>query len=133
MILGELANVSYLEVEHLRATLFHVMERILGHSKDLKNVTSERTLDVIQVDVLEILTHDLLSSVVDQNMDYAKLINVFLHSFLARLIIHEISGKEDTLATFLLDHSLGLFGILLFFWEVDNSDVGAFTCEEDSD
>lgn len=133
MILGELANVSYLEVEHLRAALLHVMERILCHGKDLKNVASERTLDVIQIDVLEILTHDLLGSVVDQDMDYTKLINVFLNSLLARLIIHEISGKEDTLATFLLDHSLGLFGILLLFWEVDDSDVCAFTREEDSD
>lgn len=133
MILGELANVSYSEVEHLRAALLHVMERILCHSKDLKNVASECTLDIIQIDVLEILTHDLLGSVVDQNMDDTKLINMLLNSLLARLVIHKISGKEDTLATFLLDHSLGLFGILLFFWEVDDSDVCAFTCEEDGD
>jgi hypothetical protein len=109
-----------------------VVESILCHSKDLKNVASERTLDVIQIDILEILTHDLLPSVVDQDMDNTKLVNVFLYSFLACLIIHEISGKEDTLATFFLDHSLSLFGILLFIWEVDDSDVCAFTCEEDS-
>jgi hypothetical protein len=106
---------------------------ILCHSKDLKNVASERTLDVIQVDVLEILTHDLLASVVDQHIDFTKLVNVFLHSLLARLIIHEVSGEEDTLATLLLDHSLGLFGILLLFWEVDDCDVCAFAREEDGD
>lgn len=133
MMLGELADFSCLEVEHLRAAFLHVVERILCHSKDLKNVASECTLNIIQVDVLEILTHDLLSSVVYQDMDYTKLINVLLNSLLAGLIIHEISSKEDTLATFLLDHSLGLFGILLFFWEVDDSDVCAFTREEDGD
>lgn len=117
--------------EDLRATLFHMMKRIFRHSKDLENIASESTLYIIQVNILKVLTHELLPGIVHQDINLAIPINVFLDCVLAGIIVHEVSWEEQTLVAFFLDHALGLFGVFLFFWEVDDCYVCAFAGEED--
>lgn len=107
------------------------MKSIFRHGKDLKDVASESTLDILQIDVLEVLAHDLLRSIVDQDVDLAKLFDMLLDGFLASLVVHEISGEQNTLTTLLLNHLLGLFGISLLFGEVHDCHVSAFAGEED--
>lgn len=108
-----------------------MMKRILRHSEDLKNITSESTLHIIQINILKVLTHQLLPSIIHQDINLAIFINVFLDCVLAGLIVHEVSSEEKTFVTFLLDHALGLFGVLFFFWEVDDRYVCTFAGEED--
>jgi hypothetical protein len=108
-----------------------MMKCILGHSKDLKNIAPESTLHIIQINILEVLTHKLLPSIIHQDIDLAILINMLLHCILAGLVVHEISGKEKTFVAFFFDHALGLLGVFLFFWEVDDCYVCAFAGEED--
>jgi hypothetical protein len=110
-----------------------MVKSIFRHGKDLEDVASESTLDILQIDILEILTHDLLASVVDQHINLSVLIDMLLNGFLACVVVHEVTGDKETLVTFLLDHSLGLFGVFLLFWEVDDCHVCAFTGKENGD
>lgn len=49
-----------LGIEYLRATFLHVCQCILCHGKHLQDVTAERTLDIVEINILQVLTHHLL-------------------------------------------------------------------------
>ena len=110
-----------------------MVKSIFRHGKDLKDVASESALDILQINILEVLAHDLLRSIVDQDVDLAKLIDVLLDGVFASLVVHEVSGEQNTLAALLLDHLLGLFGVFLLLGEVHDCHVSTFAGEEDGD
>jgi hypothetical protein len=107
--------------------------RIFRHSKHLQNVAPKRALHVIQINLANVVAHNLLRGIVDQHMQRAKFLHVLLDGLAARFIVHEIARNKEALLSFLFDHFLGLAGVFLFFGEVDDCDVGAFAGEEDGD
>lgn len=97
---------------NLRAAFLHVWECVFGHSKHLKNIASEDALGHGEIDLFEVRTHDLLRSVVDQDVNRsepasgceprhgiilrtgARLVHVFLDSFLACVVVHQVARNE---------------------------------------
>lgn len=53
----------------LRATLLHMGQCVFGDSEHLKNVASEDAFGHFEVDLFEVRAHDLLGSVVHQDVN----------------------------------------------------------------
>jgi len=70
-----------------------------------------------------IIAHDLLRGIVDEDVQGSKLLHVLLDSPAARLVVHEVARDQKTLPALLLDHLLGVLGIGLLLWEIDDGDV----------
>lgn len=45
---------------------------VLGHGEHLQDVGPEQGLHVVQINLLEVLTHELLERIVDQDIDPAE-------------------------------------------------------------
>lgn len=116
--------------EGLRSTLLHVLQCVFCHGKHLQDVAAERALDDVQVDVGKVTVQDLLRSVVDKHIEFAKLLDVFVYSLLTRLIVHQIPWNQQALPAFLLYAPPGLFRVNLLLGQVDDADIGTFTGEE---
>ena len=54
-------------MQHLRVTFGHVRQCELGYGKHLQDIGPEQRLDLVQINLLEVLAHELLGSIVDQN------------------------------------------------------------------
>lgn len=106
---------------------------ILCNSKHLQNITPKSTLHHIKINLRNVLAHDLLRGVVDEDVQRTEFLHVLLDGFAAGFVVHEVSWDEEALLAFLFDHALGFLGVLLFFGEVDDCYVGAFAGEEDCD
>jgi len=100
------------------------------HGKHLKNVAPESALDIVQIDVGKVVAHDLLRGIVDKNVYDAVLFDVLLYCFLAFVVVHQVSGDQKTLLTFLFHQFLGLLSVVLLFGKVNDRDIGPFTCEQ---
>lgn len=59
-------------MQHLRVTFGHVRQCELGYGKHLQDIGPEQRLDLVQINLLEVLAHELLGSIVDQNIDSAE-------------------------------------------------------------
>jgi len=46
-----------------------VRQGVFGHGEDLEDVAAERALDVVEVDLGEVVAHQLLRRVVDEDVD----------------------------------------------------------------
>lgn len=110
-----------------------MMERVFGHGEHLQNVAAEGTLDHVEINILKVLAHYLLGGIVDENVDLAKGVDMLLDGFAAGLVVHEVAGDEQAFPSLLLHHLLGLFGVLLFFREVDDAHVCALAGKQQSD
>lgn len=107
--------------------------RILGHGKHLQDIAPKRALHNVQINLCNVVAHDLLRGIVHQHVQRAKGLDVLLDGLAARLVVHEVARDEEALAAFTLDELLGFFGVGLLLGEVDDGDVGAFAGEEDGD
>lgn len=54
---------------HIRISPRHMRNRVFGNRERLQDIAPERTLNIIEIDILEVLAHNLLPSIVDQNID----------------------------------------------------------------
>lgn len=54
---------------HVRATLFHVRDRVFGDGEHLEDVAAEDALDLLEIDFGEFCALDLLGGVVDEAVD----------------------------------------------------------------
>lgn len=106
---------------------------ILCNSKHLQNITPKSTLHHIKINISNVLAHDLLRGVVDEDVQRTEFLHVLLDGFAAGLVVHEVSWDEEALLAFFFDHTLGFLGVGFFFREVDYGYVGAFAGEEDCD
>lgn len=94
------------------------------------------------VDLGDGLLHNLLTSVVDQDVESSMFTNMFRNQLLAILGIHDIESKSHTFLTILFDSLLDSFGtahqlcskgldrsslLFLLLREIANSDVCAFS------
>lgn len=75
----------------------------LGQSEHSQNVTSESTLHILQIDILNLLAHDLLRSVVDQDIQSAIGFDMFIYHLFDLGSIHEVQCKVQTFPSVLLD------------------------------
>ena len=82
--------------------------------------------------VLDVLNHVLVCSVVDQDVDCSHLLKSGIDDLLAVLLFLEVDGNEMALATILLDLLLRLLSVLLFNVQVGNQAVCSFHGEQDS-
>lgn len=105
-----------------------------SHGKHLEDITLKGILDVIEIDLGEILAHDLLGGVVDQHVDgIAVRGHMGVDGLLALLSVRQVAGHEETLAAVFLDHLLGVLRVGLFLGEVDDCYICTFTSKEDCD
>ena len=56
-------------------------------------------------------------------MNGSELLDVLLDGLAASLVVHEITGNQKALAALLLDHLLGVLGVRLLLWQVDDRDI----------
>lgn len=103
---------------------------IFGDGENLQDVAAKRAFDVLKVDFGDIITHHLLGCVVDQYVNFPKYPHMLRHRVLTRLVIHQVPRDKQALTTLCLYHRLGVLGVGLLFWKVDNADVGALPGEE---
>lgn len=105
--------------------------RILRHSKHLQNIAPKGALHIIQVNLGNVVAHNLLRGIVDQHVQRAELLHMLLDGLAASFVVHEVAWDEEALLAFVFDHFLGLAGVFFLFGEIDDCDVGAFAGEED--
>jgi hypothetical protein len=70
------------------------------------DVDLERTLPFVITDIRNILERGLVGGIVDEDIDSAELIDGTLNDGAAVIWLSQVSGKQDSLAAFLLDESL---------------------------
>ena len=50
---------------------------------------------------------------------------MLLNSFIARFALDQVPAEEKAASLLLLDYPFRVFRILLFLWQVDDSDIGS--------
>lgn len=106
-----------------RATFLHMRHSILCNSKHLQDIAPKGALHQVEVNLANVVAHDLFRGVVDKDVEGAELLHVLLDGLAARFVVHEVAWDEEALLALFLDHCLGFLGILFFFGEVDDGDV----------
>ena len=105
---------------------------VFGDCEYLQDVAPERALHIVQVYLGDVGAHDLLRGVVHERVKGAILLHVLVNGFAACLVVHEISGNEETLAALLLNHFFRVLSIFFLLWQVHDGYVGAFTSKQNS-
>jgi hypothetical protein len=59
------------ESYYARGSLFHMRKRVFCYGEHLQDIATEGAFHVLQVDLREILTHDLLGCVVHQDVYFS--------------------------------------------------------------
>jgi hypothetical protein len=83
-------------------------------------------------EILDVLDHVLVGSVVDKDVDGTHLLQGSVDNLLAVLLLLEVDLEQVALAAVGLDLLLGLLSILLLDLEVSDQAVGAFHGKENS-
>lgn len=71
-----------------RGTLFHMRESVFRHSKHLQDIAAKCAFHIVEINLGEIVAHDLLRGIVDENMDLVKAFDMLVDSRLAVLVVH---------------------------------------------
>ena len=68
---------------HVRATLFHVRDRVFGDGEHLEDVAAEDALDLLEIDFGKFCALDLLGGVVDEAVDpsVSTMVNMSIPSY----------------------------------------------------
>lgn len=123
----------------IRIALLHMREGKLGQGKHLHNVRLKDILDLIEINLFEIRTHELLRGVVDEDIDSTEStisltqkmrdipLNMLVNGILAKVPAAKITRKQMALAPCVLDQLLRALGVFLFGRQIDNRHVGAFS------
>lgn len=106
-----------------RSALLHMWHRIFGDRKHLQNVASEGALYLVEVDLGDIWTHDLLGGVIDKDVNLAKLVDMLLDRLTAGLVVHKIAWNKQALLALGLHHLLRLLGVFLLLRQEDDADI----------
>jgi len=72
--------------------------------------------------------HD--GSVVDEDIDPAPGLDDLLDNSVAALFVPDVLGEQETFSTVSNDELLGLFGINLLLWQIDDCDLLCQLCIE---
>lgn len=113
----------------LRSALLHVLKRVLRDGENLENITAECALHIVKVNIRKIFAHDLLRSIVDQNVNLAEFIDMLLYGVFAGVVLHKVASNKQAFFALLLDELLRLFGIFLFVWEIDDCHISTLSGE----
>ncbi|MNJ61196.1 hypothetical protein D3C77_569730 [compost metagenome] len=96
----------------------------LRHIEHGKYVRLECSLQLLRSNIGNLLLRMLLSRIVNQYVQPAKLVDGLLNGLLRERFISQITSNEQTLASFLLYFLLGLLRILILI-QVYDSYIGA--------
>src|SRR5690242_7069888 len=108
-------------------------QRRLRHVEITVDVRLERLVPLRFSDVFDTFLMLLKGSVVDQNVQLAKLVDRLLHQLLANFRIAYITRERDRALPLGFNRALGLFGVALLFLQKRKRDVRAFAREEHCD
>lgn len=100
-------------------------QSVFGHVEEGVDVGVEGELPLLLSEILDILDHVLVGSVVDKNVDGTHLLKGSIDNLLAVLLLLEIDLKQVALATVRLDLLLGNLCVLLLNLKVGDQAVGA--------
>lgn len=99
---------TYLVRANMPSTLLRKVDSTL--SSCCFQLTRAAPSNFTHLNVFQLLGHDLLAGIVDQDINLAKLCQVFLHNLLALLRVHEVMCKCEALLAVLLDGCLDALG-----------------------
>ena len=99
----------------------------------LEDIAAERGLDIVDLDILVVLAHDLLAGGVDKDVEMTVLLHVRVDNLVQVPQLLQVVGEELAFAACRLDEALGFFGVFLLLREVDDGAVTAFAGVEGGD
>lgn len=105
------------------ATLLHVMKRKFCDCEHLHDVAAECALDIVQVDLFEVLAHDLRRGIIYEDVNLAELIDVLFDGALVGFVVHEIAGHKEAFSALVCNHLLRLLRAFLLLGKVDDGNA----------
>ncbi|MNC19310.1 hypothetical protein D3C75_672400 [compost metagenome] len=99
--------------------------RCLGQIEHGENIGTERPLQLLRGDILNLVLRMLLGGIVDQDVEFAQTFHRFVDQILAECLHPDVTGNQNTLPALLLHLSFGLFGIGMLI-QIRNDHIRTF-------
>src|SRR5947209_14631284 len=110
-----------------------MFQRSLSHVEIAVDVCLERAVELLFRYIFERFLVLLECCVVDEDVEFTKLTNSLLDSLTTKLRVTDIARDEQGLTAFSYHCTLRLFCVRLFFRQIDNRNVCAFSRKEHRD
>lgn len=99
-------------------------QRVLGKVEIWMDVGVERVHPLVLVEILDILHHILVCSVVEEDVDTTHLLDSLINDFPAVCAVLQICGKSIALGSLLLNQLLRLPSVILFLGQICYKTIG---------